>query len=166
MKKLDALLRPYLEEKDAETPFRLVEMWRRWPEVVGADIAELVKPVGRRGTTLLLVVEDSLVMQEMSYYAPALLEQVNAALGMPFFEKVQFELKNTQVCLDRPQKSRQKSRLPLKRPKRLGGLTDAFDPDSPVAAGYKQYLRMFAAQDEHEDGEDKGEDTARLQGDT
>jgi predicted nucleic acid-binding Zn ribbon protein len=114
LKKIDELLSSFLRKKEAKTPFKLVEIWRRWPQVVGEDIAELAKPVGHKGTTLILVVEDSLLMQEMSYYAPALLEQVNAAMGMPFFDKVQFELKNTQICLDKAQKRAQKSRLPLK----------------------------------------------------
>lgn len=72
--------------------WRLAEIWSSWPAIVGQDIADLAKPLGRNKSTLLLGVEDPMVMQEMHFHAPTILRAVNAALGMKVFDKVRLDL--------------------------------------------------------------------------
>jgi hypothetical protein len=146
MKDISLALDEFLSRRDAGTHFRLTRLWRGWPEAVGPDIAELAKPLGHRRTTLIIGVEDSMVMQEMNLYAPALIEQANEYLGMKFFDKVQLELIGKQVPLDKdPEESPGASRLEPDRPVNLGGLLEDLEDESPVAKCYRSYVKYFAA---------------------
>jgi hypothetical protein len=144
MKRLATLFNRFLSRSDPDgTHYHLSRLWRHWPEVVGPDIAALARPVGRRGTTLLLGTEDHMVAQELTMYAPALLEQANAFLGMNFFDKVRVDLLGDHVSLDSIAPP-EPSALPRPgRPGRLGDLAGRLDPASPVARCYAAYLRSF-----------------------
>ncbi len=67
-------------------------LWRDWPQVVGEDMAALVRPAGYRGSTLLLAVEDSMQMQEARMQGGTLLEQVNDYLKKDYFQKIKIIL--------------------------------------------------------------------------
>lgn len=144
MKDISEALSEFLSKRDAGEHFHLTRLWRDWPDVVGPHIAELARPLGRRKTTLIVGVEDSMVMQEMNLYAPALIEQANQYLGMKFFDKVQLELIGKQVPLDRePEETPGASVLEPKRPVNLGALEQGMAPDSPVAKCYRAYVEYF-----------------------
>jgi len=145
MKKLAHALDAFLAQKGANVHFMLTRLWRDWPEVVGQDIAEMAKPLGHRETTLIVGVEDSMLMQEMHLYAPSFIEQANSYLGMKFFDKVQLDLIGKQVPLDRDPEETPGPRVPgPRRPQKLGGLLDGLDPESPVAKCYRAYVEQFA----------------------
>jgi hypothetical protein len=145
MKDIAEALSRFLTRREAGTPFLLTRLWRDWPDVVGPQIAELARPLGHRRTTLIIGVEDSMVMQEMNLYAPALIEQANDYLGMKFFDKVQLELIGEQVPLDmEPEEPPGAPGLAPPRPRRLGGLLESLEPDSPVAKCYRAYVEYFA----------------------
>lgn len=52
----------------------------------------MAKPLGRNKSTLLLGVEDPMVMQELHFHSPAILVAVNSALGEKLFDKVRLDL--------------------------------------------------------------------------
>lgn len=145
MKEFSKALDAFLAKRGAGEHFMLTRLWRDWSEVVGPQIAEIAKPLGHRETTLIIGVEDSMLMQEMHLYAPALIEQANDFLSMKFFDKVQLELIGKQVPLDRvPEETPGPRAFRPRRPRKLGGLLDGLDPQSPVAKCYRAYVEQFA----------------------
>ncbi|MBG0777163.1 MAG: DUF721 domain-containing protein [Desulfovibrionaceae bacterium] len=146
---LGPALRAYLRTADTKGSMPLVRLWRGWAEAVGAHVAEMAKPVGHRRRTLLVGVEDSALLQELTYYAPQILDDVNAFLGQEVFDKVQVDLLMGKAPLDtipdlapgsgdgRPDPER-----PPERPEGLQGRAD-LDPESPVGRCYRAYIRLF-----------------------
>jgi hypothetical protein len=100
MEHVGELLRRFWSSPEHKRELRLAAMWKNWPEIVGADVAKLAKPLGRSKTTLLLGVEDAIAMQEVSFYAQHILRTVNASLGDFFFDKVRLDLIGTRTSLD------------------------------------------------------------------
>ncbi|WP_051434621.1 DUF721 domain-containing protein [Desulfonatronum lacustre] len=86
------ILHDFWNRAERRFQWRLAEIWSSWPIVVGPEIADMAKPLGRNKTTLLLGVEDPMVMQEMHFHAPTILRAVNAALGEKVFDKVRLDL--------------------------------------------------------------------------
>ncbi len=86
------ILHDFWNKAERRLQWRLAEIWSSWPAVVGPDIADLAKPLGRNKATLLLGVEDPMVMQEMHFHAPTILRAVNSALGEKVFDKVRLDL--------------------------------------------------------------------------
>ena len=146
MKRFSNALTSFLNERDGEgTQYHLSRLWKSWEDVVGAGIAEVARPLGHRGTTLVIGVEDHMLMQEVVHYSPAILEQANAFLGMNFFDKVHVDLIGDHVSLDAlPGQSPAGRPLETRRPSRLGGLLESLDPHSPVGRCYRAYVEFFA----------------------
>lgn len=130
------------EDLKAETPFRFARLWRNWAQVVGEEAATLARPLGRRKRTLRLGVEDGAAMQETSFYAPQILEDVNGFLGEIFFDKIQCELLMGKTPLDEVGRQEGGRRMPP-RPRNLGNALQHMDPDSPVTRSYQAYLAAF-----------------------
>jgi|MTBAKSStandDraft_2_1061841.scaffolds.fasta_scaffold00007_40 hypothetical protein len=133
---------------DAKGGLRLVRLWRAWRELLGPELAPLMRPLGHRERTLILATEDPVVAQEASFLAPLVLEKVHEFLGEEVFDKVHFELLSGRVPLDEqtaPAPAPSPARP--KKPGNLGGLTALLEGDSPVARCYRAYLRLFAAQE-------------------
>lgn len=55
----------------------------RWPEVAGEMIATHTRPDGIRFKRLYVLVENSVWLQQLTFFKPALLEKINAAAGKP-----------------------------------------------------------------------------------
>jgi len=149
MKRVSEVLSPFLGERDGRTRFQLSRLWRDWSRVVGPEIAALARPLGHKKTALRIGVPDSMVMQEMAHYSPVVLEQVNAYLGMNFFDKIQLELLEGRVSLDAihstaPNRPKAGPGHGLKRPDRLGGLMEKLPQGSAVARCYEAYVRLFS----------------------
>lgn len=86
------ILQGFWSSEDRRLQWRLAKAWSSWREIVGPDIADMAKPLGRNKSTLLLGVEDPMVMQELHFHAPAILVAVNSALGEKLFDKVRLDL--------------------------------------------------------------------------
>ena len=128
---------------NAEENFALVPLWRSWEDVVG-PLAGMVVPLGHKGSTLIVGVEDSAVQQEMHYYGPMIMENANAFLEKKYFDKVRVEL----LMGKTPLSSVSGKRAPIprntfSRPEGLGELKERIPSDSPVGRSYRAYLRMF-----------------------
>ena len=132
-----------LDKLDGTGGMALVRLWRAWDEIMG-EMAPMARPLGHRGTRLVLAAEDPMVMQEAHYLAPLMLGKINAFLGHEVFDKVTFELLNGRVPLDgaiRPEAPEPPRKL--KKPEKLGSLDKELDPDSPVGRCYRAYQKMF-----------------------
>ncbi|BDQ38618.1 hypothetical protein SYK_29780 [Pseudodesulfovibrio nedwellii] len=142
-KKTSDLMPRFLDKLDTTGGAALVRLWRAWDDIMG-EMAPMARPLGHRGTKIILAAGDPIIMQEAQYLAPMLLQKINAFLGEEVFDKVVFELLNGRVPLDediRPEAPKPPRKL--KRPKNLGRLKDELDPNSPVGRCYRAYRRMF-----------------------
>lgn len=71
----------------------LVHLWQNWPQVVGENFASNVEIKGHKNGVLMLGVEDSLLMQELSYETNEVLEKINEYLGEKYFKEIRLNLK-------------------------------------------------------------------------
>ncbi len=148
MRHLGHNLQIYCRQKlKADRPFKLARLWRNWSDVVGDAAAELARPLGRRKRTLRLGVEEGAAMQEVSFYAPQILEDVNSYLGEVFFDKVQSELLMGKTPLDEVGRRAIAKQMP-QRPPNLGNALKHMDPDSPVTRCYLAYVASFGENQE------------------
>lgn len=126
---------------------QLRRLWENWPMVMGEDMAGLAMPLGHRKNVLLIGAEDHLVMQELSFCTPEILERVNAFMDSAYFEKIELHLHMGQAVLDLPppELASMGSPPPIECP---AGLTGSFaampglNMDSPVARCYMAYLKL------------------------
>ncbi|MDR3640268.1 MAG: DUF721 domain-containing protein [Humidesulfovibrio sp.] len=139
----DLLLRA-VSRFDKKGGLKLVRLWREWENIVGAEVAELARPLGHKDGSLLLCTYDSIAAQQLSYYVPELLERINAFYGELVFDKVRFELLDGRVPLGL--QSRADSSTPpkqQKKPSNLGALVETVDPNTAVGHCYLAYVRHF-----------------------
>ena len=124
----------------------LEQLWRNWEVVMGPDLANVAHPVGHRNGILLIGGDDPCAMQELSYAVPEILERVNAFMDEEFFHKVELHLlMGRRHSLRRVDITEVPPPPPPPRPPRLGALK--LPPDSPLAAAYEAYVRMFNEKD-------------------
>lgn len=117
-------------------------LWSSWEDVLGQPLATMARPLRKRGATLVLGMDDPIVGQELSFFAPQILERVNAFLGRKIFDKVAFELLEGQVPLDEMGAGRaQRGVFVPQRPQDLGRLPA---PEGAVGKAYRAYIRRFA----------------------
>lgn len=154
MKRLSSLFNKFLSARDPDgTHYHLSRLWEHWTEAVGESIAEVARPLGHRGTTLVIGVEDHMLAQDLTMYSPAILEQANQFLGMNFFDKVRVDLLGDHVSLDTLESSTALvNPLKPRKPHRLGDLAGKLDPDSPIARCYEAYIRSFERSATEESG--------------
>jgi hypothetical protein len=57
------------------------EIWSRWSEIVGPELAKRTIPEGFRNKTLILAVRSSAWLQELSFVKPRLLERLAEEIG-------------------------------------------------------------------------------------
>ena len=124
----------------------LTALWQNWDIVMGTELAPLAHPLGHRGNILLVGGDDSCAMQELSYAVPEILERVNAFMDEEYFHKVELHLLLGRNSLRRVDITEAPSLPPPPRPPRLGQLK--LSPDSPLAACYEAYVRLFNGDDE------------------
>jgi hypothetical protein len=128
---------------EAALELALARLWRHWPEILGADMAAMIRPLGHRQSTMLLGATNSMVMQEFSYFAQNILDKANEFLGTAYFQEVKIELMAGRPALD--ESLLPKIPPPPKAPKPdiLGNLLPCMDPSSPVTSCYRAYVKHF-----------------------
>jgi hypothetical protein len=153
MKSVNEPLRDWLSRVDPDGSRYLFNgICKKWAEIVGPETAELVKPLGRRNSTLILGAQDSIVIQEISFLSDRILELINAFCGSDFFDKVRVELLKGRAPLDKKLVKKTSSRMPVKKPENLGCLKKDMDHDSPVARCYAKYLQFFGQDQDGQPG--------------
>ena len=124
----------------------LGQLWQNWELVMGPDLAPVAHPIGHRNGILLIGGDDPCAMQELSYAIPEILERVNAFMDEEFFHKVELHLlMGRRHSIRRVGITEVPPPPPPPRPQRLGALK--LPPDSPLAAAYEAYVRLFNEKD-------------------
>lgn len=139
----DALSALLASMDDSRRQAELHRLWRSWSEAVGEHLAMIARPLGTRRDDLVVGVEDSMLMQDMVHYGPALVEQANAFLGRKVFDKVRVELIGGRVPLDAdlgPVLDGDRYEPPL--PNDVGELADRLPQDSAIGRCYREYVRL------------------------
>ena len=143
MKRIQDTLAKYLDRNGGLIELRLVRLWKTWPDVIGPEMAELLSPLGHRKRTLTLGAEDSMIIQEFSFFAPEILDKVNTALGQVYFDKVHIELLSGKPRLEKIRQRKLTRTIIKQRPKNLGNLLDRLPADTPAGRAYRKYLEHF-----------------------
>ncbi len=125
---------------------RLIRLFRQWDAVLGSELSAVARPIGHRGSVLLIGCTDSCAMQELSFAAPEILERVNMFLGEEYFSKAELHLQMGREEAQGGEIARVSAPPAPERPGDLGNLD--LPEDTPVGACYAAYLRMFREQDE------------------
>jgi hypothetical protein len=152
LRSIRGVLEDFLKRRGASASFQLARLWRSWPEVVGPDLAGLAKPLGHKDRRLILGGEDSITLQEISYFAPDILERVNGFLGGKIFDKISVELIRGRSPLDsvRIGTVPENARVPL--PDDLGELLAILPEDSPVTRCYRAYVGLIKGLHQEKNG--------------
>ncbi len=141
------LVRAFLDRSQRGRDLTLNELWRHWNTVLGPGLADLALPVGHRDAVLLVAAEDHLIMQELSFLGPEILERVNAFLEEDRFQEVRLSLLGKQRPLNAPAGQGSRRAVPLllfkPDPERLGALWERMDPNTPLGRCYRAYVQRF-----------------------
>lgn len=71
---------------------RFSELWARWEDTLGEDLAALAKPDGYKDQTLFLAAEDAMDIQELQARTDEILERVNGYLNEEYFKRIKVGL--------------------------------------------------------------------------
>lgn len=148
MQDIKEALGSLLHDKDTTSIQQdLVRLWRNWPDIIGAETAQLVKPLGHRNATLILGAEDAVTLQEASFAQEEILDEIAAFFGRQPFDKVKFELLSNRTPLSEVQVGpRISPPVPHAIPE-VGNLPlDGMDEDSAFASCYRAYVRFWQKQ--------------------
>ena len=154
MEDIKSTLESLLGDKDhANFQQDLVQLWRRWPEIIGTETAQLVKPLGHRQTTLILGAQDAVTLQEASFAQEEILEEIAAFFGRQPFDKVKFELLSNRTPLSELQVG---PRMVAPNPGHIpdvGNLPlEEVETDSAFASCYRAYVRYWEKRRNNEPG--------------
>lgn len=128
---------------------RFRKLWRNWSRIVDEDIALTARPIGHRKRILILGVDDSMAMQNVTYSCPMILYQVNEYLGQAVFDKVIAELIRDRKTLDTIEKKVAPApRIKPVRPQTLGSKRPNFEPGSAIAQCYDAYVNVFKTEND------------------
>ncbi len=132
-----------LQGPDVHLELAIARLWRHWLEIVGPDKAAMVRPLGRRKTTMILGATNSMVMQEFSFWGAEVLARANEFLGTAYFQQVRLELMDGRPGLDQPLLTNPPAQPQVSRPEPLGNLLPCMDSSSPVTRCYHAYVQYF-----------------------
>ncbi len=155
MKSADTALTQYMSGKRFRREMDIARLWKKWPELVGEEFADMVKPLGRQGNALVLGVEDNLLMQEMVYHADTLLEAISRFLGWQPFDNIKYKLLQNRIALDDVDLEREMSGSSLGQlpdSSQVGALLDVLPEDTPFGRCYRAYIALHRQQREHGEG--------------
>ena len=88
MSRLKDLLGPVGKKLRLEDPAAAGAIWRRWPEIVGDDIARNAEPTSLKEGVLRIRTSTPTWATEMSYLATDIKERVNGAIGKHLVHEV------------------------------------------------------------------------------
>lgn len=143
IRSLAQALDEYIARRNISRELQIAAIWKNWSRIVGPRLQELARPLGKRKKTLVIGVENSLIMQELVFYSDQILEQVREFLGWQPFDKISFELLQNFSSLDQQPLSSDFQAQAAKVPDALGGLKEKLPEQSPVGSCYRAYLRLL-----------------------
>ena len=86
--RLKDLLGPVGKKLRMEDPAAAGAIWRRWPQIVGDDVARNAEPTSLKDGVLRIRTSSSTWATEMSYLANDIKARVNDAIGKPVVREV------------------------------------------------------------------------------
>ncbi|PWU15546.1 MAG: DUF721 domain-containing protein [Bdellovibrio sp.] len=92
-------------------PFLRWKLWKQWPEIVGATVAEFTEPVGLRRGTLVLWVRNSSWLQQLVFLKDQIKGSVNKKLGSPVIKNISFTLNRNMVPSNPEEKEALRARI-------------------------------------------------------
>ncbi len=141
---VSCFLDKFIEDKGMSQEFALVRLWKNWERVMGPSLSKMARPLGKKEKTLIIGVEDGLVMQELSFYSEEFLRRIENFLGWQPFDKVKYKLLEdktplTEVKIFIPRNLRERGYGPGPG-EAIGGLS--LPENSPVTRAYRAYVRL------------------------
>lgn len=92
MKHISNVLQLVLKERQLSEGIRNYSLFSRWPDVVGPHLAKSTRPLRIHGSTLLVWVENAVLLHHLSYLAPRLLERFREAAPGTTIDTIRFTL--------------------------------------------------------------------------
>ncbi|MBI5197807.1 MAG: DUF721 domain-containing protein [Nitrospirae bacterium] len=89
---VSGLLRNILRQYGLEGKLREYQLAQRWEEIVGQTIAGHTYPEAIRFKKLILRVDSSVWMQQLSFFKKDLVEKVNNAFESPLIQDIQLRI--------------------------------------------------------------------------
>ena len=94
MRKVSDLISRALDRPDMSTALQANKLLRRWPEVVGSDLAKRCSPDRFERGTVFVAVEGSAWAQELRMHKDDLLARLNALSDKPLFTDIRFGVRS------------------------------------------------------------------------
>lgn len=129
--RIDETMTSVLKKLGRRQPGIHPEIWSRWSEIVGPELARRTIPEGFRNKTLILAVKSSVWLQELSFVKKRLLERLAEEIGpdvvtdIRLVQNSQLPFRPTSEPPPPPKPQIEDSRpLPLEISKALDAVTD------------------------------------------
>jgi predicted nucleic acid-binding Zn ribbon protein len=92
MKHISSVLHAVLKERQLSEGIRNYSFFARWGEVAGPHLARSTQPLRVHGSTLVVWVENAVLLHHLSYLAPRLLERLQEAAPGNTIDTIRFTL--------------------------------------------------------------------------
>jgi hypothetical protein len=123
----------------------VAHLWENWGMVMGEYLGKIALPLGTQNRTLLIGADDSMLMNDLSFYTPEILGRANAFMREEYFDKIRLSpLRGRTPLYPAPPKQSSMQEPDIRtKPENLGGLMGVLDPDSPIGKAYASYVKSF-----------------------
>lgn len=141
MQNISRAIHTYVHSRQMQGNLDIARLWQHWPDVVGPELSETAKPLGRRKGALVIGVQDSAAMQELRFYAQEILDRIAEFLDHQPFDKVAVELIKGRACLDGVQLDHSWIVPEPELPEYIGELAPYLPEGSAIRSCYEAYVR-------------------------
>ncbi len=143
MKQASEIIFDFFKKRGRGEKLKLITLWKNWNKIMGDGLCKMAKPIGTKGRTLIIGVEDSILMQELSFFSDNILEKIEQFLGYQPFDKIMYKLLEDRTSLDGMFVEVKKTPYIPKLPVLSGRLKDKIPKESPVYRAYMSYLKLI-----------------------
>ena len=134
--RLKDLLGPVGKNLRLEDPSASATIWRRWPEIVGADIASNAEPTSLKDGVLRIRTTSPTWATEMSYLATDMKERINRAVGKPVVRDIKVWTSPAPIT-----RARGGSEKPLRTPDRKPRPDRTDDPETAFQRAFQAWSK-------------------------
>ncbi len=147
MKNISEAIQDFFLKNNYKHELDIARVWLNWDKIVGPELAVLAKPLRRQRNSLIIGVENSLIMQEMRFQAKTILESISEFLRWQPFDKIKFELLYNKTSLDQikisgSMKNQEQIQMPVYNDD-VGNLDFPECTISSFLSCYKSYVEMI-----------------------
>ncbi|MGL1932809.1 MAG: DUF721 domain-containing protein [Desulfotalea sp.] len=98
-----SVLPKIIKKKGWQVELERYDIFKKWTDFVGEDVAEVTKPLKVDRNILFVEVENSAWMQQLQYQKIGILEDLNAFLKLSRFSDIKFVLESGRKKIERPE---------------------------------------------------------------